>query len=168
MAHSPSPFPRQIDSFDRAILRLIQRDNKMPQRKIAEIVNLSAAAVQRRIAAMERAGIISRNVAIVEPDSLPLTITAIVEVHLCNEKARTVDPVKKLFRDTPEVQQCYYVTGGTSFILVIIAPDMRSYEALTRRLFAENDDVASYRTLMALDRVKTGCEVIIPEIPALR
>ena len=152
---------RALDAFDRAILRIVQQDNKTPQRAIAEAVNLSPAAVQRRIAAMEEAGVIARNVAVVEPDALSLAITALVEVHLRDERAGTVDAAKALFRNTPEVQQCYYVTGGVSFVLVIISRDMRSYEALTRRLFAENDLVDRYRTLIALDRVKADTALVI-------
>jgi len=71
-----------LDAFDRAILRIVQRDNKTPQRTIAEAVNLSAAAVQRRIAAMEDAGVIVRNVAIVDTAAVGMAITSIVEVHL--------------------------------------------------------------------------------------
>lgn len=153
---------RPLDLFDRAILRIVQRDNKVPQRTIAEAVNLSTAAVQRRIAAMEKAGIIARNVAILDPDALSLAITAIVEVHLTDEKSATVDRAKALFHAAPEVQQCYYVTGGTSFVLVILSPDMRSYEAITRRLFSENESVASFRTLVALDRVKSDTQIPIP------
>jgi Lrp/AsnC family leucine-responsive transcriptional regulator len=153
---------RQLDAFDRAILRIVQRDNKTPQRVIAGAVNLSAAAVQRRIAAMEAAGVILANVALVDTAALSLAITAIVEVHLRDERADTVDSAKRLFRGSDEVQQCYYVTGGTSFVLVIVTPDMRSYEMLTRSLFAENDLVGSYRTLVALDRVKTGTSVVVP------
>ncbi|CAN7197409.1 AsnC family transcriptional regulator [Devosia sp. Root413D1] len=153
---------RKLDSFDRAILRIIQRDNKTPQRSIAEAVNLSAAAVQRRIAAMEAAGVIEKNVAVLDTGAVAMGITAIVEVHLGNERLQTVDTAKTLFRDAPEVQQCYYVTGGTSFVLIIVVPDMVSYEATTRRLFAQNEAVASFRTLVALDRVKTGAEIIVP------
>jgi len=69
-----------LDRQDRAILRIVQRNNKTPQRAIAEDVNLSTAAVQRRIAAMEAAGVINRNVAIVDADAVSATITAIVEV----------------------------------------------------------------------------------------
>ncbi|MBN9363035.1 MULTISPECIES: Lrp/AsnC family transcriptional regulator [unclassified Devosia] len=153
---------RKLDSFDRAILRIVQRDNKMPQRSIAEAVNLSAAAVQRRIAAMEAAGVIEKNVAVLDPRAVEMGITAIVELHLANERSQTVDAAKALFRAAPEVQQCYYVTGGTSFMLIIVSPDMVSYEATTRRLFAQNDAVASFRTLVALDRVKTGSEIVVP------
>jgi DNA-binding Lrp family transcriptional regulator len=152
---------RPLDSFDRAILRIIQEDNKTPQRLIAEAVNLSPAAVQRRVTTLEAAGVIALNVAIVDPAALSLDITALVEVNLRDERAATVDAAKALFRDTPDVQQCYYVTGGISFVLVIISRDMRSYEVLTRSLFAENDLVAGYRTLIALDRVKAGTALVV-------
>lgn len=151
-----------LDRQDRAILRILQRDNKTAQRVIAEEVSLSAAAVQRRIAAMEAAGVIARNVALVDPGAVSATITAIVEVHLNDERAATVDRAKALFRSTPEVQQCFYVTGGISFVLIIVTTDMPSYEALTRRLFAENESVRGYRTLIALDRVKTDTAIVIP------
>jgi len=154
--------PRALDSFDKAILRLVQRDNKMPQRAIGEAVNLSAAAVQRRIAAMEAAGIIRANVALVDPAAATLTITSIVEVRLIDEHAVTVEAAKALFRATPEIQQCYYVTGGISFALVIVTIDMPAYEALTRRLFVENPAIESFRSLIALDRVKAETGVIIP------
>ncbi len=162
MPRKPSSRRPTLDAFDRAILRIVQRDTKTPQRTIAEAVNLSTAAIQRRIAAMEGAGVIARNVAIVETAAVGMAITTIVEVHLTDERSMTVDAAKALFRDAPEVQQCYYVTGGISFVLVIVAPDMAAYEAITRRLFAENDAVASFRSLVALDRVKAGSEIVIP------
>lgn len=151
-----------LDSFDRAILRILQRDNRTPQRTIAEAVNLSAAAVQRRIAAMEASGVIAANVAIVDARAVQMTITAIVEVQLINERPPTVDAARALFEAAPEVQQCYYVTGGISFVLVIVSPDMVAYEATTKRLFSHNEAVASFRSLIALDRIKTGAEIVIP------
>jgi len=154
----------RLDRFDRAILRIVQRDNKTPQRMIAETVNLSAAAVQRRIAAMERDGIIAANVAMVDPRAVGMAVTAIVEVHLTDERLATVDAAKALFRRAPEVQQCYYVTGGISFVVVIVCPDMVVYETITRRLFAQNEAVASFRTLVALDRVKAGTEIAVPDL----
>ena len=105
--------------------------------------------------------VIGQNVAVVEPEALSLAITALVEVRLRDERAATVDAAKALFRATPEVQQCYYVTGGISFVMVIICRDMRSYEALTRSLFAENELVDYYRTNIALDRVKAGTALAV-------
>lgn len=162
MAGRPAPSQRPLDSFDRAILRIVQRDARTPQRAIADAVNLSAAAVQRRIAAMEASGVIRGNVALVDPRAVPLTITAIVEVYLQDERAETVQNAKTRFQNEPEVQQCYYVTGGTSFILIVVTTDMAAYQALTQRLFEENDSVNRFRSLIALDRVKTDASLIIP------
>lgn len=162
MVRSTSSRRPSLDPFDRAILRILQVDTKTPQRTIAAAVNLSTAAVQRRIAALEDAGIIRRNVAILDPRALGLTITAMVEVRLTDERPHTVDAAKAVFLATPEVQQCYYVTGGISFALVIVTTDMIAYEALTRRLFTQNAAVASFRSLIALDRVKVGAEIVVP------
>jgi Lrp/AsnC family transcriptional regulator, leucine-responsive regulatory protein len=63
-----------------------------------------------------------------------------VEVHLRDELAETVDRAKAMFRSVAEVQQCYYVTGGISFVLRVMVQDMRSYEALTRGLFAKSGE----------------------------
>ncbi|MFT8472643.1 Lrp/AsnC family transcriptional regulator [Acetobacter persici] len=157
-----NPPPRALDSFDKAILRLLQRDNKMPQRQIASRVNLSAAAVQRRIASMEKAGIITRNCAEVNVRAVQMSITAIVEVHLVDERIATVDAAKVLFQASPSVQQCYYVTGGISFVVIIVAKDMTTYEEITRELFSRNEAVARFRSLIALDRVKCGMDIVIP------
>lgn len=162
MGRAKSSGKLEIDAFDRAILRILQRDNKTPQRRIAEAVHLSTAAVQRRVAAMEEAGIIERNVALVDPRALQMSITAMVEVHLVDERPHTVQLAKAAFLAAPEVQQCYYVTGGVSFVLIVVVADMILFEALTRRLFTHNEAVASFRSLLALDRIKTGAAIDIP------
>ncbi|MCP1214428.1 MULTISPECIES: Lrp/AsnC family transcriptional regulator [Bacteria] len=153
---------KPLDKFDRAILRIVQKDNKTPQRQIAEIVHLSAAAVQRRIAAMEKSGTIKHNSAVLDVHAVGMNITAIVEVQLRDERIETVDLAKNLFKSTPEVQQCYYVTGGISFVLIIVTADVQAYEQITRRIFAQNDFIAKYRSLITLDRVKSGSEIVIP------
>ncbi len=56
----------KLDAWDKNILTLLQRDNRLSQREIAEQVNLSPSAVNRRIAALEEAGIIKGNVSLVD------------------------------------------------------------------------------------------------------
>jgi DNA-binding Lrp family transcriptional regulator len=149
----------QMDDFDRAILRVLQKNNATPQRAIGEIVSLSAPAVQRRIKRMEQDGIIVRNVAMVDPAAVGHPLTLFVEVELESEQLELIDKAKRAFAATPQVQQCYYVTGEIDFILVVVVPSMVEYEALTRRLFFENHNVKRFRTFVTMDRVKVGIEV---------
>jgi DNA-binding Lrp family transcriptional regulator len=151
-----------LDSFDLAILNMLQRDNAIPQRVIGEAVHLSAPAVQRRIRRMEEAGIIRANVAVVDPTKVGQAITIFVEVEVISETAELIDAAKREFASIPEVQQCYYVTGEADFVLVVVVPTMADYEALTRRLFFGNNNVKRFRTFVAMDCVKVGLAVPLP------
>jgi DNA-binding Lrp family transcriptional regulator len=150
-----------LDRFDLDILEILQRDNLTSQRAIGEAINLSAPAVQRRIKKMEETGVIKANVAVIDPPSVGQAITILVEVHVESERIDLLDATKIRFAATPEVQQCYYVTGDADFILVVTVPTMSAYEALTRRLFFENANVKRFRTLVVMDRVKVGLTIPI-------
>lgn len=149
----------ELDGFDLAILAILQVDAKHPQRAIAEQVNLSAPAVQRRIKRMEEIGVIAAHVAVLDPMRLGHDVTLFVEVEMESERAEHFDAAKRLFSAAPEVQQCYYVTGEADFILIIVVPTMADYEALTRRLFFANNNVKRFRTFVAMDRLKVGLTV---------
>lgn len=152
---------QDLDAYDLAILRILQANNKTPQRTISEQVNISAAAVQRRIAEMEASGVIRQNVALVDPKALGKNVTVVVEVHLVSDQSAVIRPAKELFAKTPEVQQCYHVTGNGGLILIMLVEDMESYGKLAMRLFADNELVSTFRSLPVLDRVKTGLTVAV-------
>ena len=143
---------QNLDAFDLAILDILQRDNSTPQRTIGEAVNLSAPAVQRCIRKLEAAGVITANVAVIDPPSVGQAVTLLVEVHLENERLDLLDAAKARFIAEQQVQQCYYVTGDADFMLVITVPTMADYEALTRRLFFDGGNV--------MDRVKVGLKIL--------
>ncbi|MBB4569370.1 Lrp/AsnC family transcriptional regulator [Rhizobium leucaenae] len=149
----------ELDRFDLAILDVLQRDNKTPQRSIAEVIGLSAPAVQRRVKRMEETGTIMANVAVVNPLHVRQEITVFVEVEMNNEYQDMHDQAKKAFSEAPEVQQCYYVTGEVDFILLVVVRTMADYEAMTRRLFFANNNVKRFRSFVTMDRVKVGLNV---------
>ncbi len=151
----------ELDAFDLAILRIVQQDNKTPQREIAEAVNLSTPSVQRRLKRLEETGVIASNVAVIDPQRVGLAITIIAEVELVSESAEQIDAAKTQFLATPEIQQCYYVTGGADFVLVITVASMAAYETLTRGLFFENNNVRRFETLVSMDRVKAGTAIAV-------
>lgn len=150
-----------LDSFDLAILRILQHDSTVPQRQIGEKVNLSAASVQRRIKRMDSNGIIAAQVACLEPAHVGLPITVIVEIELKVETGGKIDDIKRQFLNAPEIQQCYYVTGETDFVLIVIVGSMVEYEALTQRLFFNNEDIKKFKTFVTMDRTKVNMSLNI-------
>lgn len=150
-----------LDAFDLKILAILQEDNRTPQRDIAERVNLSSSAVNRRIAAMEEAGVIRANVAVVDPAKVGRPITIIVEVTVESERLDLLDAVKRRLVAHPQVQQVYYVTGDADFVVILTARDMEDYVALSRDLFFDKGNVKSFRTLVAMERAKVGLGVAL-------
>jgi len=142
------------DAFDLAILRRLQEDCTQPHRQIGEAVNLSTASVQRRIRRMEKEGVIAAQTAHIDPKTVGLSLTIIVEVEIKTETAGRIDEMKRGFEEAPEIQQCYYVTGEVDFILIVIVGDMSEYEDLTQRLFFSNENVRKFRTFVTMDRTK--------------
>lgn len=159
MARENSAKP--LDPFDLAILKLLQEDCTMPQRRIGEAVNLSTASVQRRVKRMENDGVISSQAAQIDPKAVGLPLTIVVEVELREETAGRIDEIKRGFQEAPEIQQCYYVTGEVDFILIVIVGDMSEYEDLTQRMFFPNANIKKFRTFVAMDRTKSSLRLNI-------
>lgn len=147
---------KHTDAFDLEILKHLQRDCTQPHRQIGEAVNLSTASVQRRINRMKKSGIIAAQTAQIEPKSVGLGLTIVVEVELKAETAGRIDDIKRSFKKAPEIQQCYYVTGEVDFVLIVIVGDMTAYEDLAQRLFFPNENIRKFRTLVAMDRTKAS------------
>ena len=151
--------PATLDRFDLAFLDILQADNTTPQRAIAQAVNLSAPAVQRRIQRLKDSGVIRANVAVLDPVKVGKPLTIVLEVHLDNERPDRTAPLRARIAAEDAVQQCYSVTGEADYLLVVNVASMANYEALTRRLFEGDDNIKRFRTSVALSSLKTGLRV---------
>lgn len=150
--------PQQVtlDDFDLKILSVVQLDNQMPQRIIAERIGLSAPAVARRLQNLREMGVIARDIAVIDETAVGRPLTIVVEVTTENERLDLLDTMKERFLACPQVRQCYYVTGDMDFILIMNVRDMEEYTELTRALFFEGGNVKSFRTCVSMENVKTN------------
>lgn len=145
-----------LDDFDRTILSLYQHDTKMAAQTIGQEVGLSTAAVQRRIKRMRGAGVIRAEIAHVDAAQVGLPVSVIVHVDIERETLQHIDAFKALMRKRAEVQQCWYTTGLTDFILVVHVASMGAYEQFTRDVLVSHDNVAKFTSYVALGEVKSG------------
>jgi Lrp/AsnC family leucine-responsive transcriptional regulator len=154
-----------MDSFDIKILNIVQRDNRLATEKIAQQIGLSPSAVQRRLKRLREEGVIEANVAVVSPEAVGRKLTAIVGVIIDKERplALALTEFRDLMLRTPEVMQCYDVTGEADFIVVVTVRDMQEYEVISRQLFMENPNVRRYKSSLVVRRVKSG--TMIPLTP---
>ncbi|KVT65466.1 Lrp/AsnC family transcriptional regulator [Burkholderia ubonensis] len=150
-----------LDAFDRKLLMEVQRDVQTPQNELGARVNLSTAAVNRRLRRLAEDGVIERYTAVVAPEKVGYALTIVVNVEMESEQIDQIDAMKRTFERCPQVQQCYYVTGEWDFVLILTVRDMDQYNALTRQLFFSNNNVKRFKTLVSMGRVKVGLGVAV-------
>ncbi|QHA82014.1 winged helix-turn-helix transcriptional regulator [Pseudomonas mediterranea] len=148
-----------LDPFDHALLDAIQRDATTSQQDLGERVNLSSAAVNRRLKKLNAQGVVLGTVARVDPAALGYTLTVITEVEVENERLDLLDDMKRLFLACPQVQQCYYVAGECDFVLIMLVKNMEQYTQLTRELFFESNNVKRFKTLVSMSNIKSDLYV---------
>jgi Lrp/AsnC family leucine-responsive transcriptional regulator len=150
-----------LTETDRTILRLMQENARTRLDEITEQAGASAATVQRRIKHLRRSGVISGEVAVVDPEEAGFAMTFLILVELERESLHQLDGFRRKTKAEPQIQQCYYITGDADFALIALARNMKDYEALTQRLFFADSNVKRFRTCVVMDRTKVGMTVPI-------
>ena len=141
-----------LDTRDRRILSLVQRDGKLPQAEIARRVGLSAAAVNERLKKLENAGVIRRYVALVDPHAVGAAVTAFVEVFI--EHPRFEPAFIARVRAMDEVQEVHHITGEFSLLLKLRVSNMESLQQLLIHHLNALEGVRQTRTVIALSTSK--------------
>ena len=141
-----------LDDRDQKILALVQRDAKLPQAEIARRVGLSTAAVNERLRKLENAGVIRHYVAVVDPRSVGMSITAFVEVFIEHPRHEAVFIERLLGLD--EVLEVHHVTGEFSLLLKVRVRDMEGLQQLLLHQLNAQEGVRQTRTVMVLSTVK--------------
>lgn len=145
-----------IDEFDKKILALVQKNNRLTADQLSDKVGLSPAACQKRLKKLRDSGVIASDISVLSADAVGRRLTMIVEVTMERENPDQLDDFKRKMLACPEVMQCYYVTGNSDFILVVTAKDMKDYEDFTRMFFFQDSNVRRFHTNVVMDSVKVG------------
>ena len=153
----------ELDRFDRQLLRLVQEDIGLSAEQLAGQVPLSPSSIQRRLRRLRETGVIERQVAIVDPNTMGRPTFFIVSLKVERERPDLLAQLRRWLAEQEHIQQAFYVTGESDFVLVVAAPDTEAYDALMGRLVSENPNVSRFTTNVALSVVKRGLSIPIPE-----
>ena len=155
----------ELDSTDLQLLHALQQDASLSNVALAERVHVSPPTCLRRIKRLVEGGWIERQVAILNRDKLGHGLQALVEVTLDRQDAQQLDAFEARAVADDAVQQCWRVSPGPDFVLVIHAPDMNAYLAVTQRLFTQDANVRNVKAFFATKRAKFGTQMALPGRP---
>lgn len=144
----------RFDELDRRILNALQVDASQTNHELAASVHASPPTCLRRVKRLTDAGVITRQVALVAPDKVGAGLTSIVEITLDHQGAERMLEFEALVAQEGAVLQCYRVSPGPDFVLVVQVADMPAYHALAHRLFAAQANVRNVRSFFSIHRSK--------------
>jgi Lrp/AsnC family leucine-responsive transcriptional regulator len=155
-----------LDAIDLHLLDLLQRDASISNQVLAKLVHTSPPTCLRRVKRLHEAGLIEREIAVLSTDRLATVVghglMAIVEITLDRQAAEALEAFEQRVAGDDAVQQCYRVSPGPDFVLVVHALDMPDYLALSQRLFTSDANVRNVKAFFSVKRSKFGARVPLP------
>lgn len=150
------------DEFDRRLVALLQQDADRTHEALATLVNLSASAVQRRVARLKAAGAIAGIVAVPNPGDFGVGFTALVELTLDSDRREVLDALGRWTQARPEIQSCWYVSGEADLVLLVRCDDVEAFNTLMAALGEANRAVVKYKTSLVFSTLKQTLALPLP------
>ena len=143
-----------LDATDRRILEQLQADGRLSNQELAERVALSPSPCLRRVRALERAGVIRRYAAVLDPMQVGLGLLAYVTVKLEKRGKMPVDQFTRAVESWPEVIACYSMTGDMDYLMRVQVENLEHYSRFVMDKLLKQPGVIDIRTNFVLERVK--------------
>jgi Lrp/AsnC family leucine-responsive transcriptional regulator len=162
-ANAPSS---SLDTIDLQLLAILQANASISNIALADKLHISAPTCLRRTKRLQQEGWIEKQVAILSSDKLGLamghSVTALIEVSLDKQGEELLQAFETRAVQETAVQQCWRVSPGPDFMLVVQVPDMPSYLAFTQRLLTQDANVRNVKAFFSVKRAKFGTQIPLP------
>ncbi|ARP55398.1 Lrp/AsnC family transcriptional regulator [Alcaligenes faecalis] len=150
------------DELDLRILEQLQNDASISNQELALRVHASPPTCLRRVRRLSEQGVIRRQVALLDPEQLGPSLTAIVEITLDRQGEEYLQQFERLMAPEAAVTQCYRVSTGVDFIVILQVSDMTAYHKLAHALFTSQANIRNIRSFFSIHQAKFETRVPLP------
>lgn len=152
----------ELDELDLRILEQLQNDASISNQELALRVHASPPTCLRRVRRLSEQGVIRRQVALLDPEQLGPSLTAIVEITLDRQGEEYLQQFERLMAPETAVTQCYRVSTGVDFIVILQVSDMTAYHKLAHALFTSQANIRNIRSFFSIHQAKFETRVPLP------
>jgi len=142
-----------MDAIDKKILHQLQTDSTRPITDIADQVGISSTPCWRRIQKLEKDGVITRRVAILDRKALNLAITVFVMIKTGNHSAEWLEDFSNHIESIDEVAEFYRMSGTVDYLIKISVPDIEAFDAVYKRII-KIDGLQDVSSSFAMEEIK--------------
>lgn len=156
-----------MDSFDRAILAILQTDASLPLNEIAAKVGLSPTPCWNRIRKMEETGIILKRVAMLDAAKLGLGVTIFVSIETNDHSEGWLARFAEAVRAIPEVVDVYRMSGDVDYMMRVVVPGIDAYDHFYRRLI-KAVPLKNVTSRFAMEKIKAETALPLEHSPIFK
>lgn len=143
-----------LDKTDMQILRTLQQNARLTTKELAARVSLSPTPVFERLKRLEAKGYIKKYMAVLDADKLGRGFVVFCHVKMSRLNREIAREFARVIRETPQVTECYNISGGFDYLLKIHAPDMKYYQEFVLNVLGTIENLASLESVFVMDEVK--------------
>lgn len=143
----------QLDTTDRRILHLLQREGRLSNADLAERINLSPSACHRRVQRLETSGVIAGYVALLDARRIGKPTTVFVEITLSSQSDEVLEGFERAVARIPDVLECHLMAGTADFLLKLAVADTEDFARIHRRYLARLPGVVRMQSSFSLREV---------------
>jgi Lrp/AsnC family transcriptional regulator len=156
-----------MDTTDRKLLDILQRDAALSLDDFSERIGLSRNACWRRIKRLEDEGVIKARVTLLDASRINVGLTAFIALRTTEHSAKWLDQFSKAVRDLPEIVGVYRMTGDVDYLLQAVIPDVAAYDRLYKRLIGKIT-LADVSSSFVMEEIKSTTVLPLDYAPAAR
>jgi Lrp/AsnC family transcriptional regulator, leucine-responsive regulatory protein len=144
----------EVDTIDRKILTVLQREGRISNQDLADRVGLSPSPCLRRVKALESRGIVHGYVALLEPATIGQSLQALVQVRLDRQTTESVARFEKEILKFPQVLECDLLAGDWDYMLRVVARDLDEFREFSVNRLARIPGVGNIKSNISMKQVK--------------
>ena len=154
-----------LDKLDKRILQALQRDGSITNLELAEQIGLSPSPCARRVKQLEEAGIINKQVTLLNASQLDLKLTALIQISMDRHTPDRFEVFEAQVRSYPEVIECLLITGQSAdYQLKVVVPDMECYQEFLLNKITRIEGVTDVHSSFMLREVINTTELPLNHI----
>jgi DNA-binding Lrp family transcriptional regulator len=144
----------ELDTTDRRILNLLQKDSQMSVKEVADHIGLSASPTYERIKRMEKLGVIRRYVALLDREKIDKEMIAICNVKLKEHTQAVLYKFEKAIVKFDEVMEVQCLSGDVDYSMKVVCKDIKSYQEFVMNKLASIENVANVQSFFVMKEIK--------------
>ena len=151
----------KFDEIDKKILNILQENGRITNADLAAKVGLSPPPMLERVKKLEKNGVITKYVALLDPKKINKSTIIFVSITLARHRLKSIDQVKEEFNSFPEILECYSVTGEEDYLLKVAVKDVEEYENFMLHKLAKIPAISRIKSFVVLSTLKYNTKISV-------